>query len=174
MSTVTDGVQDSLTLRPLTESDVTERYLSWFQDEQVTKHLAAKNLTKEDVIDYIRQGKETGEYFMYAILYDGLHIGNVKVGPIDKESKLSDLVVVIGDKDYWGKGLATEVIKIGNKIAFTKHGIRKLSGGMPGNHIGSIKAYTRAGWIIEAHLKDHYISDGILQDRVCVSCFADK
>jgi ribosomal-protein-alanine N-acetyltransferase len=156
-----------LTLRLLKKTDVTERYLSWFKDEKVTLFLDAKNITKQEAIDYI----DRPEHFLYAMCVDGVHIGNLKVGPISFRDMVSDLVVMIGDRDYWGKGLATEFIKMGNDIAFNKHGIRKLAGGMPGNHYGSIKAYTRAGWYEEARLKEHYIIDGNPQDRVCVCIF---
>ena len=80
-------------------------------------------------------------------------------------------MVVIGDKNYWGKGLATEAIKLANKIAFDKYKIRKLSGGMYSDNIASIKCYTKAGWIVEGTLKWHYILNEKVMHRVCVSCF---
>ena len=49
----------SIYLRPLVESDVTERYLSWFRDDVATRYLEAKNLSKDDVIEYLRWGKTT-------------------------------------------------------------------------------------------------------------------
>ena len=99
------------------------------------------------------------------------HIGNLKIGPIDKHNMTSDLVTLIGDVNFWGKGLATEAIELGNSLAFDKYDIRKLTGGISSNNIGSIKCYTRAGWIIEGTLKEHYIVEGKMHDRVCVSCF---
>ena len=83
----------------------------------------------------------------------------------------SDLVTVIWDEEYWGKGLATESIKLGNKLAFEKYNIRKLTGGMYSSNIGSVKAYTKAGWIIEATHQNHYIVNGKLEDKIIVSCF---
>lgn len=163
-------------LRDLTVDDITDEYLGWFQDEKVTSFLEAKNLTKEEVIKYISHGVYTGTYFMYAIcdLINDKHIGNVKVGPIDLKHNISDLVVVIGNTKYWGNGVGTEVIKLGNKLAFEKHKIRKLSGGMYSDNIGSIKAYTKAGWIIEATLVGHYQLDDKILDRTVVSCFNPK
>ena len=160
-------------LRELIEDDVTDRYLAWFMDPQVTKYLEAKNLTRKEVIAYIRAGKETGTYYMYAIclIESGLHIGNLKLGPIDRKHMFSDLVTVIGDKNYWGRGLAAEAIVLGNKMAFLQYNIRKLCGGMYSNNIRSIKTYIKAGWVIEAVLQGQYILDGKVMDRVCVACF---
>ena len=162
-------------LRPLVVKDITEYYLENFKDDEVLLFLEVTNaeLTKKSVVEYIQNGLDTKTYYMYAVCLteNGKHIGNLKIGPIDNKQKLSDLVTVIWDKDYWGQGLASKAIKLGNKLAFEKHNIRKLTGGMYSDNVGSIKAYTRAGWVIEATLQNHYIHNGKLQDRVIVSCF---
>lgn len=162
-------------LRPLTKNDVNEYYLSWFNDEQVTKFLEVRgsSLTKQIIIDYIKYGIKTKSYYMYAIcLFENKkHIGNLKIGPIDHKHNLSDFITVIGDKSQWGKGLATEAIKLGIKLAFDKYKIRKLSAGISSDNVGSIKAYTNAGFVIEGILKNHYFFNDKYQDRVMVSCF---
>lgn len=167
---------ERLLLKELEEKHIDDRYLSWFQDDRVTEFLEAKHLTKQSVIDYLRHGKETNTYYMYAIISkdSSKHIGNLKVGPIDWKHRISDLVTVIGDRDYWGKGLATEAIKLGNRIAFEIHDLRKLSGGMYSDNIASIRCYLKADWIVEAVLQGHYILNGKILDRVCVSCFNPK
>lgn|SRR5574337_1154250 len=163
-------------LRDITFDDINEEYLSWFKNEKVTGFLEAKNLTKEEVEKYISRGIVNKTYYMYAIcdITNDKHIGNVKVGPIDLKHNISDLVVVIGNTDYWGNGVGTEVIKLGNKLAFEKHKIRKLSGGMYSDNIGSFKAYTKAGWVKEATLIGHYQLNGKILDRIIISCFNPK
>lgn len=161
-------------LRPLSTADVNERYLSWLKNQTVNAYLEVdgNELKLSDIEDYILEGQKTGDYFMYAICLNenNLHIGNVKVGPINKKHLISDLPVVIGDPIYWGKGLAVEAIKLGNKIAFEEHGIRKLHGQIYRNNLGSIKAYCRGGWIIEGVIRGRYLSDGEAMDQVMVSC----
>jgi len=167
---------ERLYLRELTEADVNENYIGWFRDEKVTGFLEAKNLTRESIIEYMNHGIATKTYYMYAICdnQNDKHIGNVKIGPIDLKHNTADLVTVIGDTNYWGKGLGTEIIKLGNKVAFEKYDIRKLSGGMYSDNIGSVKAYTKAGWVIEGRLLGHYQLNGKILDRVMVSCFNPK
>ena len=155
-----------LTLRPLREEDITERYLEWFRDPEVTRYLDAHDITREDAIEHLRR---SGQY-VFAIEVDGVHIGNVKVGPLDQRHGLADLVTVIGDRDYWGKGYATEVVQQAMEIAWSL-GVRKLAAGIHGDNVGSLKAYLRAGFVAEGRLADHYMVDGKPQDRVCVSAW---
>ena len=163
-------------LRPLAHEDVTDAYLEWFRDGDVTDHLVAKNLKKEECIAYMDEGRSSGLYYMYAIVWNenNLHIGNVKVGPINLLDRVSDLVTVVGDKNYWGKAIGTEAIILGNKLAFEKYDIRKLSGGMFASNIKSILAYQKAGWVVEGRLQGHNLHDGKVEDRVLVSCFNPK
>ena len=162
-------------LRKLVESDINDRYLNSFRDKNVIYFLEVdgEKLTQQSVINYINEGSNSKEYFMYAICLseNNQHIGNVKIGPIDYKHMRSDLVTVLWDVEHWGKGIATEAIKEGNKIAFEVYNIRKLNGGIYENNIGSINAYIKAGWFIEANLKDHYILNGKYLDRDVVSCF---
>ena len=64
----------------------------------------------------------------------------------------------------------TEAIVLGQRIAFERHNIRKLSGGVLGPNIASFKAFTRAGWVEEGRLRDHYLVDGEPVDWIVISC----
>jgi ribosomal-protein-alanine N-acetyltransferase len=160
-------------LRPLRPDDVTDDYLQWFRDGLVTEFLDAKDISHEEGVQYMLRGRATREYFMYALIArdNDQHFGNVKVGPIQWQHGISDLVTLIGARDRWGKGYATDAIRLGNRLAFEFYGLRKLSGGIIDGNEGSVKAYTRAGWVIEARLKGHHLVDGEARDRIVVSCF---
>ncbi len=162
-------------LRELTAEDVNDNYLEGFANNDVTEFLEVdgKALSKNSVIEYMKQGRDSKSYFMYAVCLkeNDKQIGNLKIGPINYKHMTADLVTVIWDRDQWGKGLATEAIKEGNKAAFEIYNIRKLTGGIYESNIGSIKAYTKAGWIEEGRLFNHYISNGKFEDRIIISCF---
>jgi len=98
-------------------------------------------------------------------------IGTIKIGPIDRRNETSDLVVHVGDRENGGKGIASEAISLGNTLAFENLGIRKLFGGMYDANVSAIRAYLRAGWVVEGRRRDHYLVDGHLMDRVLVACF---
>jgi RimJ/RimL family protein N-acetyltransferase len=166
----------SVQLRPLTEDDFTDRYLAWFRDPQVTRFLEASNITRADAIAHLRQGQAGDKWRLYAICRDdGLHIGNVKIGPIHRRHSCSDLVTVIGDRTSWGQGYARSAIRMAMEIAFKELKLRKLSASIDSDNLGSIKAYTGAGFTIEARLRDQFMreEDGrlVLSDKVYLACF---
>ncbi|MFM2194724.1 MAG: hypothetical protein RL092_324 [Bacteroidota bacterium] len=165
-------------LRPLEISDVNETYLEWFADDEVTAflHVNGKALTKELVCKYIEDGRRSNSFYMHAIclVENDKHIGNLKVGPIHPKYRISDLPCVIGDRTQWGKGLATEAIKLGTQLAFSEYDIRKLTGDVHAGNIGSLKAYWKAGWVVEGVNRGRFLVDGENMDQILISCFNPK
>ncbi len=171
-------ISERIFLQEINLNDIDDRVMQWFDDEELMKYYSnSKNkITKESLISSIESGKNTGNVFTYGIfdILTSKLIGTIKVGPINHIHKISDLVALIGDRDFLGKGLAVEAIKLGNELAFNEFSIRKLFGGMYESNVPSIKAYTRAGWIIEGRLKGHYFVEGKNEDRILVGCYNPK
>jgi RimJ/RimL family protein N-acetyltransferase len=165
-------------LRKIEIKDITERVMEWFEDKDLMEFYtnSKTTITKESLIQTIKNGEENGNLYTFGIftIDDNVLIGTIKLGPINFTHRISDLVILIGDRNYLGKGLAVEAIKVGNNLAFQEFDIRKLYGGMFESNVPSIKAYTRAGWIIEGKLKGFYLNNGKNEDRILVSCFNPK
>jgi len=161
-------------LRRLLKTDIDDQYLSWFDNNKLMKFYTntMRNFTKEKIVEELNSA-ETAQTYIYGIFTkeSNVCIGNARIGPINLTHMISDLVVLIGHTEFHGKGLASEAISLGNNIAFNKFSIRKIYGGMHESNVASIKAYTRAGYVIEGKLKGQYLVDGKPEDRVLVACF---
>jgi len=162
---------DLILLKP---SDVKDEWQEWFDSEHTQYYTrGGRRIELQELRDSIQKGIDTGETFTFGILDKGNQkiIGTAKLGPIDKVHGLADLAVLIGDKKYLGKGLASQLIKLASDFAFEKHSVRKLHSGILEHNVPSIKAYTKAGWIVEAVLSKHYNNNGTLQDWLIISKF---
>jgi len=170
---------EKIYLRPLKEDDINETYVSWFNDPDVVKYLEVGRegpFTREKGLDYFKEGIEKKSHFIYAVCLkeNNQQIGTVKIGPLNNFHKNSDLVVIIGDKSQWGKGYAPDALSLGLKLAFEKYEMRKIYGGIYSGNLGSLKAYTKAGYTIEATQKDHALIDGKIQDLIRIAYFNPK
>lgn len=157
--------------RPIVEADVTERYLSWFRDSDVIRFLEARNLKRDEVVAFMNAGRNQSR-FMDAICLQssGLHVGNVKID-VNWRHSLGELSIVVGDKSYWGKGVATGAITAMTQRAFSELGIRKLTAGVYAINLGSLKCFERAGWRIDAVSRDQLLLDGGIYDRIVMAAF---
>jgi RimJ/RimL family protein N-acetyltransferase len=167
------SVGERAVLRPLVLSDVTPRYLAWFVDDIVTRYLDSRDITHQEAIDYIEHGITSNEYFMCAVCdrTTGVHVGNIKIGPIRWRHRTSDMVTVIGDRAVWGKGIASEAILMAMRIAFGVLHMRRLHAAIHADNVGSLRAYTRAGWKIEGRFKEHFVLDGKADDTHLICAF---
>jgi RimJ/RimL family protein N-acetyltransferase len=168
-------LSERLQLRSLRASDIDAALLTWFQDEDLMRFYtnSRQTHTQESLLRNIQQGVTAGTSYVFAIIERESQacIGTIKLGPINRDHLISDLVVLIGDRRFHGQGLATEAIRLGNAIAFEEFGLRKLFGGMFATNLGSYKAYLRAGWVEEGRLTGHYLVDNQPVDRILVACF---
>ena len=146
-------------MKPLKLKDINSKYVSWFADSEVTEYLEAKNISISQSKQYLINGILERTYYIYAIWDNtkNIHIGNIKVGPIRRSDGVSDLVTVIGDKKYWGKGIASKAINNIKEKIFIESGIRKFVASIDSFNLGSINAYKKAGFKKEANLKDFFV-----------------
>lgn len=159
-------------LRKIEIADITDSVMEWFKDKELMEFYTNSDKTiSEDSL--VKSIKEKANVITFGIFTNDKStlIGTIKLGPINFTHRISDLVILIGNRNYLGRGLAVESLKLGNELAFEEYDIRKLYGGMFESHIASIKAYTRADWLIEGKLKGFYFKDDKNEDRILVSCF---
>uniref|UniRef100_A0A6H2A3U2 Putative acetyltransferase n=4 Tax=viral metagenome TaxID=1070528 RepID=A0A6H2A3U2_9ZZZZ len=161
-------------LRILNYKDFTDEFMTWFDDKTLMQYFTdtQNKITRDNIINtFLNPNTRIQNCYLFGIFYkenDEL-IGTIKVGIINKAHNISDLVVLLGNKEYHGKGLAVEAIKLGNDLAINFFNIRKLFGSIYESNIASLKAYIKAGWKIEGRLNDYYLVDGKTEDKILVS-----
>lgn len=157
-------------LRELQKKDVDSHYLGWMNDNDVTRYLESRFeiWSIKKLKDYIGEVEENPDYvFLAVVLRDGnKHIGNIKIGPINRFHMFADVGIIIGEKTFWGKGFAAETIKLVVDYAFNTLNLHKLTAGAYADNVGSIKAFKKAGFSVEGIRKKHYHYNGDYVDAV--------
>jgi [ribosomal protein S5]-alanine N-acetyltransferase len=156
---------------------VTPKYLSWLNDSEVTKYLESGFFPSSlnDLTQYITQRNSSNEVFLAIIdLASNEHIGNIKLSNINWIHRTAEIGIMIGEKNYWGKGYGTEAVKLVVEYGFNVLNLRKIYLGVYGNHQAAIKSYERAGFEVDGILKEHLYLDGTYVDKVYMSIFNKK
>jgi hypothetical protein len=104
-----------LVLKILSHENVTQNYLGWMQDEDITQFLECRGKTYalEELKDYARMVDESRTDFLFGIYTsdDNVHIGNIKIGKINQLHKFGNLGLMIGEKNI---GIRVMVLKASN------------------------------------------------------------
>lgn len=154
-------------LRRLTEEDASEDYVRWMNDPDINQYLESRFYTHtiESTKSFIRSVTNDNNYQFGIFLKDsGKHIGNIKIGSINHYHRTADIGFLIGEKDYWGKGLATEAISLATEFGFKTLNLHKLWGGLYAPNIGSFRAFQKNGYEQEGIKKSQYLCNGSYVD----------
>ncbi len=140
----------NVALRPVTDADVTDEYVAWMNDPEVGVFLETRftSHSADDVRRYVKTQNEAAAAEFLAIIRraDRRHVGNLRIGAIDRHHHTATIALVIGDKSAWGQGLGSEAIALATTHAFWALGVRKLTARCYSTNVASIRAFEKAGW----------------------------
>lgn len=74
--------------------------------------------------------------------------------------------MLIGEKQWWGKGVATEAIKAIINYGFTECDIEKIEAGCYQSNKGSLSAFQKVGFKIEGRTRASWLLEGKREDGV--------
>lgn len=151
--------------------DATDEYLFWLNDVEVNKFLETRwiSQTLETIISHIKKVSSSPTELLLKIVVaaEEVHIGNIKIGPIDANNKSAELSYFIGNKSFWGQGYATEAINLCVDYCFETLGLYKIQAGCFETNIGSRKALLKSGFELEGRLRKRILTiDGSREDHL--------
>ena len=157
---------EKIILRKLNlKKDISKKYLNWMNDLKVHKYTEQK-FTKHSLINikkFIREKNKSKNEFLYGIILKKkklrIHIGNIKLGPINFTHKTGEISYFIGEKNLWGNGYATLAIKEIIKIA-KKKGLKKIKASLYEMNIGSKKILEKNNFKLEGIMKSEIVYKG--------------
>ena len=137
-------------LRTLIEDDVNARYLEWINGSDKSQYInyTNQNRTVDEVSTFVteRVNSDTVLFLGIFVRESGEHIGNIKYEPIDFKKSYAIMGILIGKKNWRGRGVAAEVIKASSMWLHNKYGIKQIILGVNTGNIWAIKAYEKVGF----------------------------
>ncbi len=158
-------------LREVPLSDVNENYYRWMNGPEVNQYLETRYFPQsmERIKEYVEMANTKSDQVFLAIClnHNGQQIGDIKLGPINWIHRFGEISLVIGEKEHWGKGYASEAIRLVSDYTFGILNLHKVTAGSYSTNLGSVRAFEKPGFELEGTWKKHYFSKGDYVDRVC-------
>jgi RimJ/RimL family protein N-acetyltransferase len=134
-------------IRPLQIEDAAISYL-WRNDEEIWKYTGSRpdlEITYDIERDWIVKAISEKISKRFAIIVDGVYVGNIQLTNLTKQD--AQYHIFIGDKDYWGKGIA--FLGTQQLIEYAKNELKLNSIYLfvSPNHEKAIKLYERSGFV---------------------------
>jgi ribosomal-protein-alanine N-acetyltransferase len=140
----------SLKIRTLRESDVSEDYVNWLNNPKVNQFLESRNAShnRDSLREFVRSTDESPSAIIFGlfVFQQNRHIGNVKLAEVDFRLGSAEIGYLIGDFRTWGKGYATEAIMAITEFAFSTLELTKLTAGVYKDNLASIRVLEKCGF----------------------------
>ena len=157
-------------LRAIEREDI-DRFVRWFNDPEVRRYLLMyepmsrakeerwfeERLSRKDDIILAIEVREWDRW---------VHIGNVGLHRIDWKNRVATLGIVIGEKEYWGKGYGTEAVRTMLRYAFHELGLNRVELETYSFNPRAQRCYQKAGFVREGVRRQALYRDGEFHDVI--------
>jgi RimJ/RimL family protein N-acetyltransferase len=156
---------EKVTLRPARENDA-EDFVRWFADMEVTRFLSRRMaITLQQEQEFLKKLGESKDDVWWVLEADGKAIGATGIHRIDWIDAHGTTGIMIGEKDHWRKGYATEAMQLRTRYAFRELNLHKLLTEVDTDNEASKKALERNGYKAVGIRREQTFREGKWKDR---------
>ncbi len=167
---------EKVCLRAYKEEDI-QKVTSFVNDKEIKKFYDTDvsfpiTLWEEETWVKSQKGNKNGEYnFAIEDIKTKKYIGGCNIQNVNWLTRVALVGIMIGDKDYLGKGYGTDAMKVLMKFIFQDMNIRKIRLSTFSFNVRAQKSYEKCGFKVEGILKDEVFKDGKYYDEIVMSSF---
>jgi RimJ/RimL family protein N-acetyltransferase len=115
-------------------------------------------------VDILKKFGESDDTVFWVIEADGTPIGATGIHAIDWINAHGTTGIVIGEKAHWGKGLATEAMRLRTRYAFRDLNLHKLMTEVFVDNVASRRALEKNGYRTIGISREHFFTRGQWHD----------
>jgi len=157
-------------LRAIEREDI-PRFVKWFNDSEVRRYLTTyepMSRAKEErwFEEYLTRRNDLILAIEVRQGDEWVHIGNVGLHRIDWKNRVATLGVVIGEREYWGRGYGTEAVRAMLRYAFGELGLNRVELETYEFNPRAIRCYEKAGFVREGVRRRALYREGKFHDVI--------
>jgi RimJ/RimL family protein N-acetyltransferase len=164
-----------VTLAPFFPEHVNDAYLGWINDPETMRYTEARYrvFTRDSARAYVADSNAGRTSKLFRILYDGRHVGNLRLSTIDFIHRRADIALIIGERELRSRGVGSTAIDLAARHAFGTLSLHKVTAGVYATNVASLRAFEKAAFMVEARLREHYLYEGQFVDGLLLARHAD-
>lgn len=161
---------EKIYLRTIGKEDLTDEYRDWFNDSEIcffNSHHRFPNYD-ENMKEYYERVIRSRANLVLAIIDRGTgrHVGNVALQDIDSLNQNAELAVIIGDKDFWSRGVGYDACSLIMRHGFTQLNLHRMYCGTFKDNLGMQKLALKLGFKPEGEFREQVFKNGNFRDVV--------
>mgnify|MGYP001078687223 CR=1 FL=1 len=156
--------------RALRPADV-HAFYGWLADPEVIRYSLTKFhtfKTRQDIARWFFENLSDPKVWQWGVLDESGEklIGYAGLAGLNGVDRNGEYFILIGDKAYWRRGVATRVTPQIVELGFQQLQLHRIFLTASSANPAALKAYERAGFIFEGQLRDAFFRDGKFSDKM--------
>lgn len=140
---------------------------SWFEDMEVTRFLKLRfPPTLDAEKEWLERVGKAPDQVVWGVEREARLIGTTGLHEINWIQQRAGTGTVIGDKSAWRQGIASEVMALRTRYAFTQLALRKLTSSFIEGNEASWRAQQKAGYRQIGRYREQEFRDGEWRDMI--------
>ena len=170
-------MEERIYLRAL-ELDDYKVSIEWRKDDRIwemlggPKYFVSEAYEKKWVENTIFNSKDVK--LAICLKENNKYIGNVYMTNIDEINRSCHSHILIGDKEYWGKGYAREALMKAIEYMFKERNIHRIQANVLESNMQSLKMHKKCGYVIDGLLRKSVFKDGRYQNQYVLSLLKEE
>jgi ribosomal-protein-alanine N-acetyltransferase len=155
-------------LRALEARDLEGPWFQWLNDEEVCRHNghAIFPNTERRMREYFESTQTSRDAVVFAVVRaaDDRHVGNISLQRLSWVDRSGELAILMGDREVWGTGAATEAGALLLHYGFVRLGLHRIHCGTSAANTGMQKLALRLGMTEEGRRREAMFKNGAFVD----------
>jgi len=170
---------ERITLGPV-KKEYIESYLKWFNDPEITQYLSMfRPFTRMMEEDWIENLKNRDDTIVFAVLIHEDNnveklIGNCGLHAIDWKNRVGEVGIIIGEKEYQGKGYGTEAMELLLDYGFKTVNLNRIQLRVYEFNSRAINSYNKIGFVEEGRMRQAIFINGEYHDIIFMSILQEE
>ena len=161
---------ENVALRPLEVGDLEGGYVSWLNDDEVCRFNSHHVFpyTEESGRSYIASQQDNRTALVLAIVdrHSNEHIGNISLQSIDYINRSAEFAILLGEKQFWGKGYSKEAAFMLLQHGFLELGLERIYCGTSEQNVPMQKLAAYLGMKEEGRRRRALFKHGVFRDII--------
>ena len=160
------------------EPDDYKTSIKWRKDDEIwglvgsPKYFVSEAYEKKWVEDTIFNSRDIK--LAVCLKDSNTYIGNVYATDIDMINRSCTTGVLVGEHEYWGKGYASEAMKLLLDYVFNERNLNRAQALVLDSNAASLKMHQKVGYKIEGTLRQSVYKNGKYQDMIVLSILKEE
>lgn len=159
---------EKIRLVPVERAQHLDNAIRWMNDPEVTLHLnLTAGVTPGMEEEWIQKVQKRDTEYVWAIHDEhNRHIGFTGLHAIDWKNRRATSGLVLGDREAWGRGYATDAMRVRTKFAFETLNLHRVESEALAENVASQKALEKVGYKREGVLRQRIWNEGRWHDAI--------